>query len=85
MPIHDWTRGEAGASHHLDQCWVVAIGDALNRGPVPPGYMAMVERVTGRPIRDVVTLRAREPKGGSRVGSPSPRPGSQPQVCENLR
>ena len=64
MPIHDWTRVEAGDFHHFHQCWVVAIRNALNGGLLPPGYMAMAEQVTGRPIPDVVTLQAREPKGG---------------------
>jgi hypothetical protein len=74
MPIHDWTQVEAGTFHHFHQCWVVAIGNALNRGLLPPGYMAMVEQVTGRPSPDIVTLQAREPKGGPRAGSLSPRP-----------
>jgi hypothetical protein len=76
MPIHDWTRVEAGDFHDFHQCWVVAIGNALNGGLLPPGYMAMAERVTGRPIPDVVTLQAREPKegpeGGIAVATPPP-------------
>jgi hypothetical protein len=68
MPIHDWTRVEAGDFHHFHQRWVVAIGDALNGGLLPPSYMAMVEQVTGRPIPDVVTLQAREPKPGPEGG-----------------
>jgi hypothetical protein len=68
MPIHDWTRVEAGDFHHFHQCWVVAIGNALNGGLLPPGYMAIVEQVTGRPIPDVVTLKGREPKDGSEGG-----------------
>ena len=63
MPIHDWTRLEAGDFHDFHQCWVVGIRNALNSGLLPPGYMAMAEQVTGRPIPDVVTLRTREPKG----------------------
>jgi len=63
MPIHDWTRLEAGDFHHFHQCWVVAIGNALNSGLLPPGYIAMAEQVTGRPIPDVVTLHTREPEG----------------------
>jgi hypothetical protein len=35
---------------------------SLNGGLLPPGYMALAEQVTGRPIPDVVTLQAREPK-----------------------
>ena len=63
MPIHDWTRLEAGDFHDFHQCWVVAIRNALNGGLLPPEYMAMTDQVTGRPIPDVVTLRTREPKG----------------------
>jgi hypothetical protein len=68
MPIHDWTRMQAGDFHHFHQGWVVAIGNALNAGLLPRGYMAMVEQVTGRPIPDVVTLQARVPKEGPEGG-----------------
>jgi hypothetical protein len=68
MPIHDWTRVEPGDFHDFHQCWVVAIRNALNGGLLPPGYMAMAEQVTGRPIPDVVTLQAREPKEGPEGG-----------------
>jgi hypothetical protein len=56
MPIHDWSRLEAGDFHDFHQCWVVALRNALNSGLLPPDYMAMAEQVTGRPIPDVVTL-----------------------------
>ncbi len=65
MPIHDWTRLEAGDFHDFHQCWVVGIRNALNGGLLPPEYMAMAEQVTGRPIPDVVTLQTREPKSDS--------------------
>ena len=68
MPIHDWTRVEAGDFHDFHQCWVVAIRNALNAGLLPVGYMAMAEQVTGRPIPDVVTLQAYEPKEGPEGG-----------------
>lgn len=68
MPIHDWTRFEAGDFHDFHQCWVVGIRSALNGGLLPPGYMAMTEQVTGRPIPDVVALQAREPKGDGEPG-----------------
>jgi hypothetical protein len=68
MPIHDWTRVEAGDFHDFHQCWVVALRNALNTGLLPPGYMAMAEQVTGRPIPDVVTLHARESKEGPEGG-----------------
>jgi hypothetical protein len=72
MPIHDWTKVEAGDFHDFHQCWVVAIRSALNTGLLPPGYMAMAEQVTGRPIPDVVRLRARESKECSEGGTAVP-------------
>jgi len=63
MPIHDWTRLEPGDFHHFHQGWVVNLTNDLNSGLLPPGYMAMTEQVTGRPIPDVVTLQTRSPKG----------------------
>ena len=63
MPIHDWTRVEAGDFHHFHQAWVVFLTNALNGGVLPPEYMAMTEQVTGRPIPDVVALHARPSKG----------------------
>jgi len=68
MPIHDWTRVEAGDFHDFHQCWIVAIRNALNAGLLPSGYMAMAEQVTGRPIPDVVTLQTRETRGAPEGG-----------------
>ena len=70
MPIHDWTRVEVGTFHHFHHRWIAAIGDSLNGGLLPPGYIAMAEQVTGRPIPDVVTLQTREPKEGPDGPSP---------------
>ena len=61
MPIHDWTRMQAGDFHDFHQGWIIRLRDALNRGPLPPGYMAMAEQVTGGPIPDVVTRQSRRP------------------------
>ncbi len=63
MPIHDWTRLEAGDFHDFRLGWVVGICNALNCEFLPPDYMAMLEPVNGRPIPDVVALSTREPKG----------------------
>jgi hypothetical protein len=69
MPIHDWSRADPGDFHHFHQCWVVAIGDALNAGLLPPSSMAMVEQVTDRPITEVVPLQAHEPEGQPEGGT----------------
>ncbi len=65
MPIHDWTRLEAGDFHDFHQCWVVAIRNSLNSGLLPLDHMAMAEQITGRPVPEVVTLNIREPRGDS--------------------
>ena len=49
MPIHDWTRAEAGDFHHFHQTWIPLLAAALNSGGLPPGFMALAEQVTGRP------------------------------------
>jgi Protein of unknown function (DUF4058) len=75
MPIHDWTRLKAGDFHDFHQCWVVEICNALNGGLLPPGYMAMAEQVSGRPIPDVGTLHshaAQGDAGGIAVASAPP-------------
>ena len=76
MPIHDWTRAEAGDFHHFHQTWIPLLAAALNSGGLPPGFMALAEQVTGRPIPDVVTLQSRSPMGGVAV-APSPAPSAR--------
>lgn len=65
MPVHDWTRLEAGDFHDFHQCWVVAIRNALNSGLLPVDYMALSERITGRPIPDDVTPQTSQPRAES--------------------
>jgi Protein of unknown function (DUF4058) len=75
MPIHDWTRLEAGDFHHFHQGWVVNLTNALNGGLLPPEFMAMTEQLTSQPIPDVVTLQTRESKvdsGGIAVAEAPP-------------
>jgi len=38
MPIHDWTRVEAGIFHAFLYFWISAISDALNAGVLPGDY-----------------------------------------------
>jgi Protein of unknown function (DUF4058) len=76
MPIHDWTRVEAGDFHHFHQTWIPLLAAALNSGGLPPGFMALAEQVTGRPIPDVVTLQSRLPMGGVAV-APAPAPSAR--------
>jgi hypothetical protein len=46
MPIHDWTRVDAGLFHDFHQSWTVTLRDALNSGVLPPENFALVEKMT---------------------------------------
>jgi hypothetical protein len=61
MPVHDWTRVEAGIFHDFHTVWTGALRSALNEGLLPPGYYALAEQHTGRPITDVLTLHESSP------------------------
>jgi hypothetical protein len=70
MPMHDWTRVEAGIYHDFHMLWIVEIRNALNRGVLPSDFYALVDQnVTGTLDigPDVVTL---QPK--SKAGKPKP-------------
>ena len=41
MPIHDWTRVDAGLFHAFHQDWIVILARALNAGVLPPDYFAL--------------------------------------------
>ena len=57
MPIHDWTRVDAGLFHHFHQRWTTALCDALNAGHLPPNYFALLEQNIRGPIADVLSLQ----------------------------
>jgi hypothetical protein len=59
MPIHDWSRVDAGIFHDFHQAWTIGIRDALNGGGLPSGYFAMAEQIISGPIPDVGTLQQR--------------------------
>jgi hypothetical protein len=71
VPIHDWTRVNAGLFHNFHQRWISALCDALNFGGLPPDYFALAEQRAGGPIPDVLTLRLSDdevlPPAGSRT------------------
>lgn len=60
MPIHDWTRVDAGTFHHFHHGWTAELSKALNRGVLPEGYYALSEQVSGGLIPDVLTLQRRD-------------------------
>jgi len=58
MPVHDWTRVDAGIFHDFHTVWIGHLRTALNEGLLPPDYYALAEQHAGRPITDVLTLHA---------------------------
>ncbi len=58
MPIHDWTRVNAGTFHDFHGSWITHIKESLNGGVLPHGFYAMAEQHTGRMVGDVITFQA---------------------------
>ncbi len=63
MPIHDWTRVDAGLFHAFHQQWVMTLCNGLNAGALPPDYFALPEQSIRGPIPDVLTLRLSADRG----------------------
>jgi hypothetical protein len=57
MPIHDWTRVDAGIFHAFHHDWTTELSRALNRGLLPSAYYALPEQLAGGLGPDVLTLR----------------------------
>src|ERR1041385_1151343 len=80
MPIHDWTKVDAGLFHDFHQDWTIELRRSLNAGRLPPGYVALADPQTGGPIPDVLTLNRglkergkEEPAGGLAVATAPPK------------
>jgi hypothetical protein len=69
MPVHAWTRVDAGLFHDFHQTWTVTLRSALNAGGLPPDYFALVEQRISGPIADVLTLKLAD--GGAESRGPS--------------
>jgi hypothetical protein len=61
MPLHDWTRVEAGIFHAFHHEWIAEIARALNRGLLPADYYALPEQIAGDFGPDVLTLSTTHP------------------------
>jgi hypothetical protein len=56
MPVHDWTRVDAGIFHAFHHDRITYLSRALNRGLLPAEYYALPEQIAGGPGSDVLTL-----------------------------
>ncbi|MGH7138572.1 MAG: DUF4058 family protein [Pirellulales bacterium] len=68
MPIHDWTRVDAGLFHHFHQQWTGELCDELNAGGLPAEYFALVEQKIPGPSPDVLTLKLASDSSAPRNG-----------------
>ncbi len=71
MPIHDWTRVEAGIFHHFHHQWITEISRTLNRRLKGTEYYALAEQVAGGMGPDVLTLQ--RPTAGGKAKKQSAR------------
>ncbi|MBI3411385.1 MAG: DUF4058 family protein [Planctomycetes bacterium] len=70
MPVHDWTRVEAGVFHDFHHAWIEEIKRALNRGILPADYYALAEQHAAGFGPDVLTLQGRDGDDDSSTSSP---------------
>ncbi len=68
MPMHDWTRVEAGIFHDFHLTWIGIIKNQLNSGLLPPDYYALAEQIAGGMGPDVLTLQTPLPEAESNGG-----------------
>jgi hypothetical protein len=73
MPVHDWTRVDAGIFHDFHHGWIEEIKRALNSGLLPEDYYALAEQHAAGFGPDVLTLQ--ETRNGPDA-DPQPRPSS---------
>src|SRR5262245_60256101 len=57
MPMHDWTRVEAGIFHAVHHGWIHEIARVLNQGVLPASYYALPEQAAAGYGSDVLTLQ----------------------------
>ena len=56
MPVHDWTRVDAGIFHHFHHSWIEELQRALNAGLLSGDYYALAEQHAAGFGPDVLTL-----------------------------
>jgi Protein of unknown function (DUF4058) len=73
MPMHDWTRVEAGIFHDFHHEWISEIKRALNR-VLPAEYYALAEQPAAGFGPDILTLQSRDPSAGGAATATRTRP-----------
>ncbi|MBW3540360.1 MAG: DUF4058 family protein [Planctomycetes bacterium] len=81
MPIHDWTRVNAGIFHDFHHAWIDQTKRVLNRRLLPSGHYALAEHLVVRRGPEFLTLKqpasgevpSDEPGGGVALAGRPPR------------
>ena len=68
MPIHDWTRVQAGIFHDFHHEWISTIKHAINQCLQGTDYYALAEQIAGGVGPDVLTLQ--QPSHGHKTNGP---------------
>jgi len=76
MPVHDWSRVDAGIFHHFHHGWIDQLQRALNGGLLPSTYYALAEQYAGKYGPDVLTLQQHDESGQDESENGSARPGA---------
>ncbi len=71
MPIHDWTRVDAGLFHDFHQDWTVELCRTLNARELAPGFAALIDFQASDPISDMPTFHRRPKNAGERQSGAS--------------
>ena len=66
MPIHDWSRLEAGLFRDFHNSWYAELRQTMNGTLLPDDYYALIEQSAGDIIADVLTLHAPSQNGHPR-------------------
>jgi hypothetical protein len=74
MPIHDWSRVDAGIFHAFHHGWITEIARALNHGLLPLDYYALPEQFAAGFGPDVLTLQSPGESGDDGEGAPDGSP-----------
>lgn len=60
MPVHDWTKVDAGIFHAFHHLWITFLHGAVSNR-LPPSYYCLPEQVAGAGNPDVLTLQLTSP------------------------
>ncbi len=82
MPIHDWSRVDAGVFHGFRQRWIGALCDALNAEVLPEDHFALIEAAARGPVLNI--LAGPPSTGQGDVAAPGAEVPGQARAADRL-